>query len=203
MASRLHFPLDAAFRIPEYFVTRVTAGVTTPVERPLLRVALGAGRYADIQSGPERFCGMSSRFTLLFVCNQAYLYSNFISEFGSAGFQVLLARNLAQAKTMLLDRPVNAVLLRHDCTADDRALAPQLKRIAPHISVYLLTDQQQRPPRAIDSVWSWATPDVAVARGIAILFRQLFKPRALSSKPRVVTEEVEPRVIAATANGSR
>jgi hypothetical protein len=146
---------------------------------------------------------MSSRLTLLFVCNQAYLYSHFISEFGSAGFEVLLARNLAHAKAMLLSRPVNAVLLRHDCTADDRALAPQLKRIAPQISVYLLTDHQQRPPRGIDSVWSWATPDAVVARGMAILFRQLFSPRSISSRPLPALEEAEPGVIAARANGSR
>ncbi|HZP22581.1 MAG TPA: hypothetical protein VFB04_03985 [Terriglobales bacterium] len=145
---------------------------------------------------------MNSRLTLLFVCNQPYLYSNFIAEFGSAGFQVLLARNLAQAKAMLLSRPVNAVLLRHDCSGDDRALAPQLKRTAPHISIYLLTDQQQRPPRGIDSVWSWETADVVVARGMAILFRRLFSPRAVSSSPGLVLDEPEPRVIAVEANGS-
>ena len=146
---------------------------------------------------------MNSRLTLLFVCNQANLYSNFISEFGSAGFQVLLARNLTQAKAMLLSRPVNAVLLRHDCTGDDRALAPQLKRIAPQLSVYLLTDQQQRPPRGVDSVWSWKTPDVTVARGMAILFRQLFTPRAVSAGVRLVPDEREHRFVAIRANGTQ
>ncbi len=119
---------------------------------------------------------MNSRLTLIFVCDQIHPGSAFLTEFRSADFEVLSVRNIARARAILLTRSVNAIVLCHDDRRDDRELAPQLKRIAPGVPVFLLTDQEQPRPDDVDSIWRFEPGDAVVARGMAVFCRNLFQP---------------------------
>jgi len=116
---------------------------------------------------------MNSRLTLLFLCGEVQLYAGFISEFQSANIQMLIARNLAHAKSVLLNRPVDAIVLRHDGNQDDRPLAAHMKQITPCVPVFLLTEEAQPPFADIDSVWRAETGDPVISRAMAIFFRHL------------------------------
>lgn len=131
---------------------------------------------------------MSTRLTLLFVCDRSYMYSAFIEEFRAADFQVLIARNLAQARSALLARSISCVVLCHDRSRDDRPLAASLKRMAPHVPVFLLTDQKQPLPADVDAVWRSDLRDQTLTRGMAVFFRQLLGPREVSLKPSLVVD---------------
>src|SRR5579863_1239286 len=136
---------------------------------------------------------MSTRLTLLFVCDRSYLYSKFIEEFRAADFQVPIARNLAQAKSALLARSISGVVLCHDWSRDDRPLAASLKRTAPQVPVFLLTDQvQPRLPADIDCIWRSDLRDEVLIRGMAVFFRRLFSPSDAALRPSLVVGGVFP-----------
>jgi hypothetical protein len=143
---------------------------------------------------------MSSRLTLLFLCDQSHLYSDFIEKFGDAGFQVLIARSLVQAKTVLLARAVDFVVLRHDCSRDDRVLAGPLKRIAPGTAIYLFTDQAQARPDDIDLIWRAEVGDEDATRAMAMLLRSLLQPRQASRAAAVLTG-IDSLFVGARADG--
>jgi hypothetical protein len=146
---------------------------------------------------------MKASSTLLFVCDQVQQYENFISEFRAVETRILIARNLTQAKTMLLGKPADGIVIRHDSAADDRPLAAKLKRIAPRTPVFLITDQKQQPLAAVDSIWRGELNDRVVARAIALLFRHLFQPsEALqTSKLKLRESNVFLNALAARASG--
>jgi len=123
---------------------------------------------------------MDASLTLLFICDRPHTYETFISEFRSADFRVLIARNLTQAKATLLSGSVHAVVIRHDDGHDDRPLAAKLKRIAARLPVFLITNQAQLPQPNIDSVWRGDFGDEVVTRGMATFFRHLLKPSGLT-----------------------
>lgn len=127
---------------------------------------------------------MSSVVTLLFLCDQPHLYPEFQRQFRAAEFQMPVARNLAQAKAVLLSRSVKGIVLLHDSSRDDRPLAAQLKRISPLTPIFLVTDQEQPRPADIDAVWRATLDDEVVARGMAVFFRQLFRTTLLTAQPR-------------------
>ena len=145
---------------------------------------------------------MSSRLTLVFVCNQSYLYSRFIDEFRAAGFQVLIARSLTQARSILLTRSVAGSVLCHDCSRDDRSLAAPLKGLAPHLPVFLLTDREQSLPASVDCIWRSELGDEAATRGMAVFFRHIFSPREESNRPSLVVGSPAPFFVGVRANGS-
>ena len=145
---------------------------------------------------------MSSRLTLLFVSNQSHLYSTFIDEFRGADFQVLIARNLVQAKSLLLTHYPSGIVLCHDCSRDDRTLAGPLKRIAPHLPVFLLTNREQPRVADIDCVWRSDLDDDVLTRGMAVFFRHLFSPQATIQRPTLVLDGGAPFLVGVRANGS-
>jgi hypothetical protein len=146
---------------------------------------------------------MKASSTLLFICDQVQQYEVFVSEFKSAEIRILIARNLTQAKTMLLGKPSDGIVIRHDSAADDRPLAAKLKRIAPRTPVFLITDQKQQPLAAVDSIWRGELNDRVVARAIALLFRHLFQAsQALqTSKPTLRESNLFLAALAAQASG--
>ena len=146
---------------------------------------------------------MKASSTLLFLCDRAQQYEVFISEFRNAEIRILIARNLDQAKSMLLSKPADGIVIRHDSAADDRSLAVKLKRIAPRTPVFLITDQKQQPQAAINSIWRGELNDRLVARAIALLFRHLFQPNdALhTSKPALAESSHFLAALAAHASG--
>ncbi len=143
---------------------------------------------------------MSSRLALVFLCDQADAYASFIEEFRAADFQVLIARSLAHAKAILLTRSANAIVLRHDCNRDDRALATQLKRTTPHIPIFLLTDQEQSRPVDVDLICRSQIDDEVVTRGMAQFFRQLFHPHQAPLRSRLVLGDVDSFFVGVRAN---
>ena len=146
---------------------------------------------------------MEASSTLLFICDQVQQYEVFISEFRAVEIRILIARNLTQAKAMLLGKPADGIMIRHDSGADDRPLAVKLKRIAPHTPVFLVTDQKQQPQAAIDSIWRGELNDRLVARAVALVFRHLFQPsQALTaSKPSLKEPNLFVAALAARASG--
>jgi len=124
--------------------------------------------------------GMSSRLTLLFLCDQADSYAAFLSEFSSASFQVLIARNIAQAEAFLQRQNVDGIMLRHDCHRDDRPLADKIKHITPRIPIFLLTDLEQPKHANIDSVWRAELGDTVVARAMAVFLGGYLQSARLS-----------------------
>jgi len=145
---------------------------------------------------------MSTRLTLLFICDRSYLYSTFIDEFRAADFQVVVARTLTHAKSLLLTRPLSGVVLCHDCSRDDRPQAGPLKRLAPHLPVFLLTDQEQSLPADIDCVWRSDLGDEVLTRGMAVFFRHIFNLRDTSRRPSLVIGGSVPFFAGIRANGT-
>jgi len=113
---------------------------------------------------------MTSSLTLLFVRDRAE-YPVFLSELRAADFEVLTARSVTQAKSLLLTRRVDAVILRHDGVVDDRPLASTLKRIAPQASIFLLSDETQPRPDEIDAILRGDFGDAVIVRAVAALCR--------------------------------
>lgn len=145
---------------------------------------------------------MSTRLTLLFLCDQAGSYARFIEEFRAADFQVLVARSLAQAKAILLSRSVIAIVLSQDCTRHERALATPLKRIAPTLPIFLLTNQEQPRPVDVDAIWRSEMDDEVVTRGMAQFFRHLFHPRHQSRRPTLVLGGLQSFIVGVRAGSS-
>lgn len=135
---------------------------------------------------------MHARLTLIFICDRSETYQAFLSEFRSADFRVLVARNLTQAKSLLLEGSADAIIIRHDDARDDRVLAAKLKRIAPRVPVFLITNQAQKPQPNIDSVWRGDLGDTVVTRGMAMFFRHLFKPTGQASAIEPAASELAP-----------
>lgn len=131
---------------------------------------------------------MSTRLTLLFLCDQSSLYSGFISAFASAGFQVLLASSVSHAGKILNNRPVDAVIIRHDSQCDDRAAAIQFKRRSPRLPVFLITEEPQPRQDGIDSVWRAKVGDDVVTHAMAAFFKQYFLPSRSSRSGKLVSD---------------
>lgn len=145
---------------------------------------------------------MNTRLTLVFVCDQPHLYTEFLTQFQAANFQILIAHSNLQAKSILLTQSVTGIVLCHDYSRDDRALATQLKRISPDVPVFLLTNRQQPRPADVDSIWRAQIDDAVALRGMAMFFRHVFNPRQVSLKAAVAGGEVESFVVSARAMGS-
>ena len=145
---------------------------------------------------------MSTRLTLLFICDRSYLYSSFINEFRAADFQVLIARNLTLAKSILLTRPLDGVVLCHDCSRDDRPQAGPLKRLAPRVPIFLLTDQEQSRHADIDCVWRSDLGDKVLTRGMAVFLHHILNLRDASRRLSLVIGGTVPFFAGVRANGS-
>ena len=136
---------------------------------------------------------MSSRLTLLFVCDQPELYPAFISAFDSQEFEIVIARNPARAKVTLVSRNIDAVVIRHDRHRDDRGLARRLRSAAPQTPVFLLTDQPQPAGQPdVDAVWRAETADEPVSRAMAVLLRQFLKLSRGARASKLVPERTNP-----------
>jgi hypothetical protein len=136
---------------------------------------------------------MSSRSTLVFLCQDPKRYGNFIAEFSSAGFDLLLAHDLTQARSHLVRGRADAIVVRHDGLADDRVLAPKLKSIAPRVPIFLVTDQEQPGQQPdIDAVWRGDFTDDVIARCMAVFFERHLAPHDGKGAPRPLASSLRP-----------
>jgi hypothetical protein len=146
---------------------------------------------------------MSSRLTLVFVCSDSHLYSDFIDEFRAADFHMLIARNLTHAKSILLTQWASGIVLCHDCSRDDRLLAAPLKTMAPHLPIFLLTDREQPTPADVDCIWRSDLGDGTLTRAMAMFFRHLLNPGAATYKPALVLDGPAPFFVGVGPSGSQ
>jgi hypothetical protein len=123
---------------------------------------------------------MSARLTLLLLCDQTELNSQFISALLAIGFQLLIEHHLEDVKRVLSRVPVDAIMIRHDAVRDGSLVGAELKVVAPRTPIILFpSDTQYRGPRlGIDSVCHADPQDETLARAVAVFFHS-----ALSAKP--------------------
>lgn len=136
---------------------------------------------------------MSSRLTLLFVCNARELYPVLISALESADFHVLVAHTKDQANALLKEIRVDAVLIHQSEDRPGHSICAALKRRAPRTPILLFADEEQQPDvyPGIYSVLHADSHDEVLTRAVAVFLRQslsgasagLVKPAAESDSP--------------------
>lgn len=117
---------------------------------------------------------MSSRLTLLFVCDQRELYPVLTSALESADFRLVVARDKEQANGILKEVVVDAVLIQQAETRSGRSICAALKRQSPRTPILLFADEDQRPEAypGIYSVLHADAHDEILTRAVALFLRQ-------------------------------
>lgn len=117
---------------------------------------------------------MSSRLTLLFVCDHRELYPVLTSALEWADFRLILARNKEQANGILKDIMVDAVLIQQSEAHTGRSMCAALKRRAPRTPILLFADEDQQPEAypGIYSVLHADAHDEVLTRAVAVFLRQ-------------------------------
>ena len=117
---------------------------------------------------------MSSRLTLLFVCDQRELYPVLTSALESADFRLLVARDKEQADRILKEVLVDVVLIQLAEIRSGRSICAALKRQIPRTPILLFADEDQRPEAypGIYSVLHADAQDEILTRALALFLRQ-------------------------------
>jgi PleD family two-component response regulator len=125
------------------------------------------------QSGLERLL-MSSRLTLLFVCNERELYPVLTSALESANFHLVVARDKDQANGILKQVVVDAVLIQQGASRSGTSICAALKRQSPRTPILLFADENQQPEPypGIYSILHADAHDELLTRAVAIFLRQ-------------------------------
>jgi hypothetical protein len=123
---------------------------------------------------------MSARLTLLLLCDQTELNSQFISALLATGFHLLIEHHPEDAKRLLSRAPLDAIMIRHDAVRNGSLVGAELKVVAPRTPIILFPgDTNCRGPQlGIDSICHADVRDETLARAIAVFFHS-----ALSSQP--------------------
>lgn len=117
---------------------------------------------------------MSSRLTLLFVCNERELYPVLTAALESADFHLVVARDKDQANGILKQITVDAVLIQQSEGRSGRSICVALKRQIPRTPILLFADEDQRPEAypGIYSVLHADAHDEILTRAVAVFLRQ-------------------------------
>jgi PleD family two-component response regulator len=117
---------------------------------------------------------MSSRLTLLFVCDRRELYPVLTSALEWADFRLVVARDKEQANSILKEVVVDAVLIQQAETRLGRSTCAALKRQLPRTPILLFADEDQRPEAypGIYSVLHADAQDAVLTRAVAVFLRQ-------------------------------
>lgn len=117
---------------------------------------------------------MSSRLTLLFVCDHRELYPVLTSAIESAEFSLLTAGNKEQADSILKEATVDAVLIQQSEVRRGRSICAALKRQSPRTPILLFAAEDQQPESypGIYSVLHADAQDEVLARAIAVFLRR-------------------------------
>ncbi len=117
---------------------------------------------------------MSSRLTLLFVCNERELYPVLTSALESAEFHLIVARDKDQANGILKQVVVDAVLIQQGESRSGRSLCAALKRQLPRTPILLFADEDQQPEAypGIYSILHADAHDEILTRAVAVFLRQ-------------------------------
>jgi hypothetical protein len=117
---------------------------------------------------------MSSRLTLLFLCHQVESHSLLLSAFSTASFQLLVAQNTEDAKSLLSRSAVDAIVIWDDGMHQDLLNTSGLKMLAANTPIFLFRNQDHRAPRplGIDSICHVDSKDEILVHAAASFFRQ-------------------------------
>ncbi len=117
---------------------------------------------------------MSSRLTLLFVCNERELYPVLTSALESADFHLVVARDKDQANSILKQVVVDAVLIQQSAHRSGRSICAALKRQSPRTPILLFADEDQQPEAypGIYSILHADAHDEILTRAVAVFLRQ-------------------------------
>jgi len=130
---------------------------------------------------------MSSRLTLLFVCNERELYPVLTSALESANFHLVVASDKDQANGILKQVVVDAVLIQQSANRSGRSMCAALKRQSPRTPILLFADENQQPEAypGIYSVLHADAHDEVLTRAVAVFLRQSLdsSPEALVTPP--------------------
>src|SRR5437016_6274810 len=89
----------------------------------------------------------SGPFVVLCIDHEPSVLQSQLQMLGAAGFRVLIATSGAQAQNILGHTPVNAVVLDHPPAGlDALALAVQIKRVDPEVSIVLFSAFPDQTP---------------------------------------------------------
>ena len=117
---------------------------------------------------------MSSRLTLLFVCNECERYPVLTSSLESAGFHLVVAGDKEQANNILKQVTVDAVLIQQSENGSGRSICATLKRQIPRTPILLFADEDQQPEAypGIYTILHADAHDEILTRALAIFLRQ-------------------------------
>lgn len=117
---------------------------------------------------------MSSRLTLLFVCNERELYPVLTSALESADFHLVVARDKDQANGILKQVVVDAVLIQQSESRSGRSICAALKRQSPRTPILLFANEDQQPEAypGIYSILHADAQDEVLTRAVAVFLRQ-------------------------------
>ena len=118
---------------------------------------------------------MSSRLTLLFCCEQHELYSLLASSLESADFQLVRASSKEEARAVLAERVVDAILICPTSPVPGKSLCAALKRRAPRTPILLLRTGHVRsePFPGLYSTLHADAQDEVLTRAVAVFLREI------------------------------
>ncbi len=133
---------------------------------------------------------MSSRLTLLFVCNERELYPVLTSALESAGFHLVVASDKEQANGILKQVVVDAVLIQQSESHSGRSICASLKRQIPRTPILLFANEDQQPEAypGIYSILHADADDEVLTRALAIFLRQSLNSSQASDAVRSAGE---------------
>lgn len=128
---------------------------------------------------------MSSRLTLLFVCNERELYPVLTSALESADFHLVVARDKDQANGILKQVVVDAVLIQQSANRSGRSICAALKRLSPRTPILLFAGEDQRPEAypGIYSILHADAHDEILTRAVALFLKQSLAHEAHADTP--------------------
>jgi hypothetical protein len=128
---------------------------------------------------------MSTRFSLVFVCDNAAARSVFCDDLRETGLRVHAVHNTESAVLCSYNEPVDGVLIYHDDVRLGSTIACGMKPLFPNTPVVLISTglETMAPSSGIDAVCYSNSLDGETSQVIAMLFRELL------SKPQNPTND--------------
>jgi hypothetical protein len=140
---------------------------------------------------PGKVGAMSSKLTLLFLCNPSEQHALFVSALTAANFQLVVAHHEEQAKRLLSTRTVNAIVIHHSAIKRIGSLCESLKRVAPTTPILRIGDGFPGPQPGVDAVYRVDLQDEVLTHAVAIFLQQSLAKNRSRAAITVSSEEAE------------
>ena len=145
---------------------------------------------------------MSSRLTLLFLCDDYEVECPFIPALQAAGFRLVVPGQLEEAFFRLNQHQVDAIAVHRSDLGRNPALTSVLKAMGRKSPVLLLTGKSSAPaikPPGVDAIFCADARDESVVRAVAVFLRCLLSRKSpnpadeLLSGDRISDIQSQPR----------